>query len=212
MNHFKKITNRMMHPLSIAVFGILMLLCYFWLDKSLAEYFYQLQPGKAIPGLIIFTEVGKSFIYVLLFGSLALFFRFIRRQARFEARACFLLLCVLIPNLLCLFLKVGFGRARPELWLEAQQYGFFWFKFSKMYWSFPSSHTCTITGLLLGLGILFPRSVVYLLIPAMLVIASRIFLYQHYLSDVLAAVYLTFASIGILVCCIQEQQWFLRVK
>jgi membrane-associated phospholipid phosphatase len=108
------------------------------------------------------------------------------------------------------FLKSGLGRARPELWLEYKQYGFYWFKFTKMYWSFPSSHATTIMGLLIGLSLLFPRTVLFSIIPALLIMSSRVLLYQHFVSDILTAIYLTLIESGILVYCLREQKWFLK--
>lgn len=212
MEQFKKIFGIVTNPWLILTFLAFVTLSYFCFDKAIAEFFYRLHLNQYIPGLVIFTELGKAFLYVVILGFTGLFFHFIRPNQKLEFKAWFLLLCVLVPNGLCLFLKVAFGRARPELWLHSQEYGFYWFKFSKMYWSFPSSHTCTIVGLLIGLAIVLPRLFLYVLIPFLLVIASRLFLYQHYLTDILVAAYLTFVVNGILVYCIREQKWFLKVR
>jgi membrane-associated phospholipid phosphatase len=212
MEHFNKAFKIMIKPWFILGFLVLLVVCYLWLDKIIAEYFFQLHLVQKLHFLNYLTDLGKGLAYGLILGTLVFFFRFIRPNAKFEGRAWFLLLCILIPNAFCLLLKISFGRARPEVLLDSQQYGFYWLKFNKLYWSFPSSHTSTIMGLLIGLGLLFPRSLIYLLIPGLLVIASRIFLYQHYFSDVLTAAYLAFIEIGILVYCIREQKWFLQAK
>lgn len=188
---------------------LLIIACYFWIDKPVAEFFHQFNPAENMAWLFIFTEAGKALLYVALFCLLILFFRYIRPDFRKETKTWFLLLCVLIPNVICLFLKTILGRARPELWFTENQYGFFGIKFNKLYWSFPSSHASTVMGLMIGACILFPRYKWLFFLAGFFIMASRIILLQHYVSDVLAAIFLTLLELGILIIFLKRQAWFM---
>lgn len=187
---------------------LLIIACYLWIDKPVALFFHDLNLKTQAPWLLWFTEAGKAVLYVTVFFLLMLFFRFIKIDIKKEMQMRFLLLCVLIPNVICLFLKTLLGRARPELWFTEQQYGFFGVKFNKLYWSFPSSHASTVMGLTVGACILFPRYKVFFLLSGLFIMASRVVLLQHYVSDIVAAVILTLMELGILMFFLKRKAWF----
>ena len=110
----------------------------------------------------------------------------------------FLWLCVLVPSLVCLVLKVLLGRARPDLLFNEHLYGFFGLKTHAPYWSFPSGHTTTVMGFVFGLSVLFPRKCYLFILAGSIVVLSRILLTHHYLSDVMAASYLALLEVGLL--------------
>lgn len=199
MPTFKRIVRWMITPWVFLSYLMILIGSYYWIDKPVATYFYSLDVYNRAPLLSLFTHLGKAVPYVAIFAILAIFYQFIRKQQDIAHKFWFLMLCVLVPNAFCLVLKTTFGRARPSLWFTQQEYGFYWFKFSQYYWSFPSSHTTTLMGLAIGLSILHPRFTWGFVITALSIASSRVFLYQHYVSDVLAALYLTVLEIGLLV-------------
>ena len=124
-----------------------------------------------------------------------------------EARVWFLIMSMSVTSALCGLLKCLLGRARPMMWIEHQQFGFYWFKITYDYWSFPSGHTTTIVSLALGLSVLFPRYTRGFLFFALCIVVSRVLLLQHYLSDVLATSLLVFIEMGFLIGFLKSKQW-----
>src|SRR5256885_1834888 len=84
----------------------------------------------------------------------------------------------------------GFG---PPLG-SAGSYEFSWIGMSADHWSFPSGHAATAATLATALWCLWPQPVLFYVIGAALIAASRVVMGAHYLSDVIMG-----AFIGVLV-------------
>jgi membrane-associated phospholipid phosphatase len=193
----------------IVLYSILVILSYNYVDRNLAVYFHQLGLRSNIPALSYLTALGEWMFYVVLFLFFGLYFRFIQKNSLFEARSWYLFGCVVVANLVCFILKISLSRARPELLFMSNQFGFYWFQHGKLYWSFPSGHTMTIISLVVGLGVLFPRCYFYWILSLGILIAlTRITLYYHYLSDVLAGFYLSFLVVGLFTQYLKKNNWF----
>lgn len=188
--------NVMKTPVMISAYLVLVVLTYHLLDKPIALYFYQFNLRVNAPFLNLITDLGQYKLAIPILFLLGMYFRFIRSNPIYEGRSWYLFLCVIIPVLINLILKISFGRARPELLFLNGSYGFYWFQFKKLYVSFPSGHTTTVTALASGLSIVFPRYFFVFFSVAILIILSRIFLYYHYLSDVMVAFYLSALVVG----------------
>lgn len=210
MTQFEKTFQIMKKPGIIIFYAILVILSYSFIDRPLATYFHQLDLRTNIHALSVLTAFGFWIAYVVLFLCAALYFRYIRVNSLYEARSWYFLGCVLIANLVCLILKIALSRARPDLLFTSNEFGFYWFKFSKLYWSFPSGHTTTVVSLAVGLGILFPRYFYAALGLALMVAASRVLLYYHYLSDVLTGFYLSIMVVGFYTQYLQRNNWLLK--
>lgn len=182
----------------------LVLLSFLYVDKPLALLIQPHSLSANYPWLGFLTVVGEGKFYLVTLLLIALVFRYLVHHRLWELRIWFLWLCVLIPNLICLVLKVFLGRARPELWFSDQVYGFYGFHRDSSYWSFPSGHTTTIMGFVCGLSFLFPRHAWLYLAIGCAVVASRILLLQHYLSDVMIAADLALLEVGVL--------WFISCR
>ena len=83
-------------------------------------------------------------------------------------------------------LKLLFSRARPRLWLNGDQTGFFFERLGSYYQSFPSGHTATSVAAAIVLARLFPRWRLAFAAFALVIAFSRVVLDAHYLSDVIA--------------------------
>ena len=169
-------------------------LAFCFIDLPLAQWLYSYHLSQVCPWLWWLTVFGESKLYLGGLLLLALAARYVFRHKDWAWRLWFAWLCVLLPNLICIILKISLGRARPELWFSAHLYGFYGVQFNHLYWSFPSGHTTTIMGVALALRTLFPRYVFIWGLIACLVVISRVLLLQHYLSDVLIATWL---------CCLE---------
>ena len=196
MTQFEKTICFMKKPWVIGLYVILVILSYVYIDRGLASYFHQFDLRTSIHALNYLTALGQWLAYIALFLLAGLYFRFVRVNSVYEARAWYLLGCVLVANLVCLVLKVALSRARPDLLFSSNEFGFYWFKHKSAYWSFPSGHTTTVISLAAGLGVLFPRYFFLALAIALLVAATRVLLYYHYLSDVMTAFYLSLLVVG----------------
>lgn len=196
MTQFEKTFHFMKKPGVIALYIILVGLTYIYLDRSLAIYFHQLELRNQIHALTILTAFGQWIAYIGLFLFAALYFRYIKSNRAYESISWYLLGCVLIANLVCFIFKISLGRARPDLLFSSEQFGFYGLKFTKSYWSFPSGHTTTVISLAVGIGVLFPRYFYAVLTAAFIVAASRVLLYYHYLSDVMAGFYSSLLVVG----------------
>lgn len=196
---FDRLLAIMTKPYVIVGYISLIILSFFYFDKAIAFYVYQINLKGNFPILNWLTMLGMGILYFPTFFLLALFFRFGRVNKEWEWRAWFLLFCVSIPSLICVFLKVMLGRARPSMLFTEQMYGFYGLQSHSPFWSFPSGHTTTIMGAVLGLGIIFPRYFYALVATGLAVSLSRVLLMNHYLSDVMSAIYLTIIEVGLLL-------------
>jgi membrane-associated phospholipid phosphatase len=172
---------------------------YAWLDRPLAAYFAGAdQRLLSVFGIV--TMFGVSTGYLIAASLLALALAFAsaraadletkRKFARDAWRAAFVFVVVAGAGLAGDILKPLFGRARPKLYLADGIFGFTWQGAHASYWSFPSGHAITIVALAASLALVERRGLPLYVAAALLVMASRIVLDQHYLSDVLAGAFL----------------------
>lgn len=174
-----------------------------WYDAELTRWAAQVSPG--IIGFFgQITHLGASgYVFALTvlvtLGALGLRYTGLgrRRDAALTTLAArgFYLFCVAATSgLASLILKHLFGRARPKLIdIVGPQY-FESFVLDASYASFPSGHAVTAVGMAVAVGFVAPRWRWPLLGVAALVMASRVIIGAHYLSDVLAGACLGYAA------------------
>ena len=209
MSPFERLLAIMTKPSVVIIYFIWAVLSFFYFDKPLAYYFQSVDLRANLLLLSWITKFGLGAIYLPSFLLLALFFRYMHKNAEWEARAWFLFLCVAIPVAICVFLKVILGRARPSLLFDGNLYGFYGFQMNAHFWSFPSGHTTTIIGVVLGLSIVFPRYFKALILTGLAVAFSRVLLTHHFLSDVMIAAYLTLIEVGVILCVLRRKSWLM---
>lgn len=196
MTQFEKTFSFMKKPVVIIAYIILVILSYFFLDKTVAIHFHDMDLRTNLHLLNIFTALGQWKIYIALFFLAGLYFHYIQVNKIYETRAWYLLGCIFIVNLFGFAIKISLSRARPDLLFDHNLFGFYWFQKKDLYWSFPSGHALTITALAAGLGVIFPRYFYLLITVAILVALSRVLLYRHYPSDVMSGFYISILLIG----------------
>ncbi|KTD82909.1 phosphatase PAP2 family protein [Legionella waltersii] len=196
MKQVEKLYQLTKKPWVIALYAIAVVMAYLFVDRQIATYFHQINSRDTLTALNYVTALGKWKISVALFFLGGLYFRFIQKNKCFEEGAWYMFGCVLLPNLLVLVAKIIVSRARPDLLFEQHLYGFYWFQLKDLYWSCPSGHAITVTALAMGLGYLFPRYLILYFLVAILVAATRVVLYHHYLSDVMIGFYLSVLVVG----------------
>jgi len=171
-----------------------------FIDRPVARFFHDGDPRMhAIFAFI--TKFGLSDGYLIVSGLLFVGLRVAaaklrdavraRRSLINAYRALYVFVAVAVSGLATDLIKVLCGRARPKLLFGNDVYGFTWGATQVDYWSFPSGHATTIVALATALFLLWPRGLPLYLVAALLVMASRVVIDAHYLSDVIVG-----ASIG----------------
>ena len=172
-------------------------LSYAYVDQPLAFYFQNADPALKQVFTAI-TRFGQSEIYLIPLALLAAWGLWTKRRAM-AIRASFVFVVVALPGLIADIMKPVFGRDRPQLLFRDQLYGFTWHGVHASQWSFPSGHSVTVTALVVALFAFFPTWWPVYGFGALLVMASRIIIDAHYLSDVIAGAYLGFVIAWALV-------------
>lgn len=207
MTPFDRFFHLMTRPPVFISYFLLIVLSYLYFDQPIAIYFHDLAQRTNMTILGMLTHIGLGVVYLPTFFILAVFFQWIRPNALWGDRFSFLFLCVAVSGTLCGIIKVILGRARPNMWFDGEYYGFYWFQTQANFWSMASGHTMTLVSAALGLGIVFPRYFYLFLVIGLSLALSRVILVHHYLSDVLAAAYLTLLIIAGLRYWLQSKGW-----
>jgi membrane-associated phospholipid phosphatase len=171
---------------------LLCILSYAFADIQTALWFHSL--GKTWPYELFkkITLFGDSLYYLL--GGLLLFVIFRNKKADTAYSGLFLFSSVAISGLTVDLIKFIAGRARPKLYFSEQLFGFDGFHWEHAWTSFPSGHSATALSVAMFLALLFPRWRFVALFAGTLVAFSRIYLSQHYISDVIAGSFLGIVS------------------
>ena len=172
---------------------------YAWLDRPAAQSFAHIAPRTDAVFRFI-TQFGVSTDYLVIAALLALGYALAARRTidrarkerhvRHAWRAAFLFATIAGAGLVGDILKPVFGRARPRLFLDNGIFGFTWHGAHAAYWSFPSGHTITIVSVAAAVYVIERRLWPLYAAAALLVMASRVVLDLHYVSDVLAGAFL----------------------
>jgi membrane-associated phospholipid phosphatase len=159
------------------------------LDQPVARFFATAGPGvKEIFDLI--TRLGISLPYLAASFAGFIFFRFIKKNETLANAAAFLFIAIALSGLANDLIKVMVGRSRPCLLLTEGIYRFEPFAHQYYYASFPSGHANTIAALCYGLRLSTGRFKYIWPVIALAVMASRLVLEAHFLSDVIFGAWL----------------------
>jgi lipid A 4'-phosphatase len=172
------------------------------IDRPAALYCHRLGPDlHALFGMV--TRLGLAWGYLVLFalafavlhwgGRLPRLRPLALRMRALSALPAFLFAAVAASGLTADLLKVMIGRTRPKLLFADHLYAFDGFALRPDHWSFPSGHTTTIVALAAALTWLWPRHVLFYVLVAALVAASRVVVGAHYPSDILAGAFIAVA-------------------
>ena len=183
---------------SIASIAMLLLciLSYAFADIAAAVWFQQFRQSGVYDFFSIITLFGDSLGYLI--GGALLFLLFRNKKNSWADAALFLFSTVAASGLAVDLIKYIAGRARPILYFSEHRSGFAFFQLEKVWTSFPSGHSATALSVAMLLALLFPQWRVFAFLAGLMVAFSRIFLAQHYISDVLAGSFLGIASTALL--------------
>lgn len=166
-------------------------IAYEWIDIPLARALQPIGPvTRATFGFI--TKLGEGAVYLVPVGLLFIWAS-MKRERLWMIRASFIFVTLAVPGILADIMKPVFARARPVLLFRENLFGFTWGSPHANAWSFPSGHSVTVAALAVALYGIYPPAWPAYALLALAVMASRVILDQHYLSDVIAGFYIGFA-------------------
>ena len=173
---------------------LLCILSYTFADIPTALWSHAFENTLSYDVFSTITFFGHSLSYLV--GGLLLFVVFRNRKPSMAYSGLFLFSAVAVSGLSADLVKYIAGRARPTLYFSEGLYGFAFFHSQYAWISFPSGHSATAFSVAIVLATLYPRWRFAAFFAAALIAFSRIFLAQHYISDVIAGSFLgIFSSI-----------------
>jgi undecaprenyl-diphosphatase len=178
-----------------AVFATAIAILVFVFDPLLPAWHGKL-PESVVSFFRYVTRFGKS-DWILVGTGLFLILMLIRDasvlrprlRARRAIRTCaalYVFVSVAVAGIIANISKYVIGRARPRYFDETGTVSFDLFSGDASWASFPSGHATTAMALGISLAFLFPRFRWVFLCIGFWIAASRLFLLQHYPSDMLA--------------------------
>ena len=179
-------------PLSLGGFCCI-IICYFFLDIPVAQYFKYVNQTIYRISQDATRTIDPKYHYLIWPCLLFLTYFFSKKNIAIYRYPLFLLvMSVPVTNCAIEILKRLLGRARPELLLEHQIYGFSFFATSNSYFSFPSGHACTAGAIFGSLCCFFPRLTLLFFVFSIIVSFTRVVLNEHFVSDIIAGVLMGF--------------------
>ncbi|WP_395947619.1 phosphatase PAP2 family protein [Caedibacter taeniospiralis] len=191
MTHIRTLLKQ---TLSYGIITLVVLtLCYFYLDRSLAlTVSNQLQHTSLTKLSNFISAIFDPDHWLVLFVILSIVCIWQKWRQKLNPRLAVWALSLFLALGVATVIKVTLARYRPELFLQEGLYGFHWFSHKRLFNSFPSGHTTLAFAGLLGFAHLIQnKKITILCIALALVITiSRVLSTEHYLGDVLGGVYI----------------------
>lgn len=170
----------------------LCIICYSVADIPAALWFHSLEKNWLYEIFGKITLFGDSLSYLV--GGLLLFILFRNKNLYRAYSGLYLFITVAVSGLTADLVKFITGRARPTLYFSEYLFGFGFFHTEHSWTSFPSGHSATALSVATLFALLYPRWRRVSYFAGSLVAFSRIFLAQHYISDVIAGSFLGIVS------------------
>jgi undecaprenyl-diphosphatase len=179
----------------LAVFATLIVIVLVVFDPLLVPWQEKL-PASVVTFFKYVTRFGKSdwiligtglfVIVMLILDAQALRARLRARRAIRTFAAFYVFASVASCGIIANLAKYAIGRARPKYFSATGSVSFDFFSGDASWASFPSGHATTAMALGMSLALLFPRLRLVFLCVGFWIAASRLFILQHYPSDMFA--------------------------
>jgi membrane-associated phospholipid phosphatase len=198
MKPFQKRAFFLKHFLSIFWLTLaLIMISYFMWDRRLVHIAF---PASVIHFFSAFQGIFATMPHLIFWPVLYFLTRVFFKKKKLAKQLLQIAIAVALSSLFSFALKFLFGRARPELFLNQDIYGFYFFKANFYYHSFPSGHAVLVGAIAGALSCLKPRLSFVWICLAFLLAFTRVIIDMHFLSDVLAGVYLGVVSAQYVYC------------
>lgn len=106
--------------------------------------------------------------------------------AALAARFGFVFWAIALPGLFTTIIKRFIGRARPYMDVRGDPFTYAPFAWRPEYASLPSGHATTAAAAAIAIGAIWPRSRLFMWLYALLIMFSRVAVFAHHPSDVIA--------------------------
>ncbi len=163
-------------------------LAFLLLDEPVARLFLPLQETTFRARVSELSALGDSKWYLGLGAAFYVVLRW--RYKLFASRAGYLFASVAVTGLASTAAKCFFGRPRPRTFLAEGSDAFHWFTSDWRFWSMPSGHATTLAAVAVAVAIMHPRVRIPVLVAGVAIAFGRIITLDHYVSDVLAGLWL----------------------
>ena len=175
--------------ISAGVTAVLVILFFVGFDKPIAREIHN-EPGLMYSYYVqVPTHFGKSTWYLI--ATAGLFVMFMLTRNRLWAYRClFIFVTIAASGIAVNVIKPILARSRPFPLVDDGEYGFQFLQLGYYTASFPSGHACTIAALCTAMYLLFPKWKYLWLLLALGVAATRVLCGAHFVSDVIAGLYL----------------------
>lgn len=166
----------------------LIVLAYLFLDLPVGKWAIAHDNTTLFHVSEFISLFGEATYPLIISALLWLFWRFYKKNAHLASQAGFFFLSIVITGVSANIIKAIFGKARPILLKNEDDFGFKWFVLPNDYdhHSFPSGHTTTAFTIATALSLIFPKWWPAFYAYAITVGFARIGAWDHYPSDVLA--------------------------
>jgi undecaprenyl-diphosphatase len=166
-----------------------------WLDAPGVAF------AKSLPLWVVdmfneLTDFGKSNWFLIPIGSLIVLAAIAATPAAGRianlvlttliVRLGYVFIAVALPGLFVTIVKRLIGRVRPS---ELGPYAYVPWSWKPAFASMPSGHATTAVAAAIAIGALWPKARVPMWIYAAIIMASRVIIEAHYVSDVIAAAF-----------------------
>lgn len=200
---------------ALAVFATLTAILIVLFDPLLGAWQQSLS-GRVVRFFAYVTRLGKSdwillgsgifVIAMLLLDATALRPRHRAQRTLRSLAAFYVFASVAIAGIIANVGKYAIGRARPKFFPETGSVSFDFFSGDASWASFPSGHATTAMALAVALAMLFPRLRWIFICIGFWIAASRLFLLQHYPSDMFAGCLLGFITAWLIARALAQRR------
>lgn len=191
-NNFEKFISLTITPWFFLTWVLLMTLSYFFADVRIAVFMNAIKDPLTlhVAQIVTYFGGGMAAFYITFLVLVFLATKFIWKNAKIAEESLFIWLSIVASGIICDIIKIIAGRARPIELFSHSHYGFDFFQHTARMWSFPSGHSATIAALMMAMSFLWSKFSPLFLLAMLLVAGSRLVVSAHYLSDIMAGIYL----------------------
>ena len=167
---------------------------YFFIDLPLAAVSRGLDQ-RIKDFFEVVTVLGESTWSLAAAAFAGLTAHFFWRREDWTRWSLFVFSAVAASGIITDLIKWLAGRWRPKAHFTDQFYGFDFFGVGYEQTSFPSGHATTIWALCLALAVIYPRLRFLWYALAIIVSMSRVIIGAHYLSDIVAGIFVAVMTV-----------------
>lgn len=180
----QSMSNRMHIFLSVALFSIIVICSYLFIDDHLAFCTQRVRDKFYVP-LRLLSILTSPASQLLIWTVIFLWALFIKKAEKLSLTLYPMLASLILTNVLVRIIKVLFGRSRPDIFLTNGIYHLKLISFQRVFSSLPSGHAATIAAIMGFLAARYPRHALSFICLSLLLSLCRVFIGAHYLSDIL---------------------------